>query len=103
VDQIEEHRRNPQEIKAMSQERIEPRPYLRLLLLAALLGLVSALITFIFLVLVNVGQSLIWEQAAQAVSVSTPIFTLVICSLGGLLVGVLVKVFGDHSGIYLLR
>jgi len=29
-----------------------------------------------------------------------PVFTLVICSLGGLLVGVLVKVFGDHSGIF---
>jgi len=84
----------------MSQERIEPRPYLRILLLAALLGLVSAVITFIFLVIVNVGQTLIWEQAAQAVGVSAPVFTLVICSLGGLLVGVLVKVFGDHSGIF---
>ena len=49
---------------------------------------------------VKVGQSLIWEQAAQAVGLSTPVFTLVICTLGGLLVGVLVKVFGDHSGIF---
>jgi len=84
----------------MSQERIQPRPYLKLLLLAALLGLVSAVITFIFLVLVNVGQTLIWEHAAQAVGVSTPVFTLVICTVGGLLVGVLVKIFGDHSGIF---
>jgi hypothetical protein len=43
---------------------------------------------------------LIWEQAAQAVGVSPPVFTLVICALGGLLVGVLVKVFGDYSGIF---
>jgi H+/Cl- antiporter ClcA len=84
----------------MSQERIEPRPYLRLLLLAALLGLVSAVITFVFMVVVNVGQTLIWEQAVLAVGVSAPVFTLVICALGGLLVGVLVKVFGDHSGIF---
>ena len=84
----------------MSQERIEPRPYLRILLLAALLGFVSAVITFIFLVIVNVGQTLIWEQAALAMSMSVPVFTLVICTLGGLLVGVLVKVFGDHSGIF---
>ncbi len=84
----------------MSQERIQPRLYLKLLFLAAVLGLVSALITFIFLVLVHVGQTLIWEQAAQAVGVSTPVFTLVICTLGGLLVGVLVKIFGDHSGIF---
>ena len=84
----------------MSAERIEPSPYLKILLLAALLGLFSAVITFVFMVLVNVGQSLIWEQAAQAVGVSVPVFTLVICTLGGLLVGVLVKIFGDHSGIF---
>ena len=84
----------------MNRERIEPQPYLKVLLSAAVLGLISAGITFIFLVLVEAGQSLIWEQAARAVGVSVPVFTLVICSLGGLLVGVLVKVFGDHSGIF---
>ena len=84
----------------MSQERIQPRPYLKLLILAALLGLISAAITYLFLVLVHVGQTLIWEQAARAVGISAPIFTLVICTLGGLLVGVLVKIFGDHSGIF---
>src|SRR5512143_1297309 len=84
----------------MSQERIQPWPYLKLLTLAALLGLVSAAITFIFLVVVHIGQTLIWEQAAHAMGLSTPIFTLIVCTLGGLLVGVLVKVFGDHSGIF---
>jgi H+/Cl- antiporter ClcA len=84
----------------MNAERIEPRPYLRVLLLAALLGLFSAAITFIFLVMVELGQTLIWEQAAHAVGMSVPVFTLVICTLGGLLVGVLVKFFGDHSGIF---
>ncbi len=48
----------------MSQERIQPRPYLKLLVLAAVLGLISAVITFLFLVLVHEGQALIWEQAA---------------------------------------
>jgi H+/Cl- antiporter ClcA len=84
----------------MSRERIEPQPYLKVLLLAALLGLFSAAITFIFLVLVNVGQAAIWDQAALAAGVSMPVFTLLICTLGGLLVGVLVKIFGDHSGIF---
>jgi len=84
----------------MSQEKIQPRPYAKLLMLAALLGLISAAITFIFLVLVNVGQSLIWKQAAHAVGLPLPLFTLLICTLGGLLVGVLVKIFGDHSGIF---
>jgi len=84
----------------LSQDRIQPRPYLKLLLLAALLGLLSALITFVFLVLVHAGQALVWEQIAQAVGLSPPVFTVLICTLGGLLVGVLVKVFGDHSGIF---
>lgn len=84
----------------MAQEKIQPRPYLKLLVLAALLGVISAVITFIFLVVVHAGQKVIWEQAAQAVGVSAPVFTLLICTLGGLLVGVLVKIFGDHSGIF---
>jgi hypothetical protein len=59
---------------------------LKLLLLAVLLGLVSAVITFIFLVLVKTGQLLIWEQAAQAVGIDLRVFTLVICTVGGLVV-----------------
>jgi H+/Cl- antiporter ClcA len=84
----------------MIEEKIEPRPYLRLLLLAALLGLMSAVITFVFVVLVHEGQYLVWEQLAQAVGLPAPLFTLLVCTLGGLLVGVLVKTFGDHSGIF---
>lgn len=84
----------------MSQEKIQPRPYLKLLALAAMLGLISAVMTFVFMVLVHQGQSLIWDQAAQAVGVAPQVFTLAICALGGLLVGVLVKVFGDHSGVF---
>lgn len=84
----------------MTQEAIEPRPYLKVLLLAALLGLISAVMTFIFIAAVHVGQNLLWEQAAQAVGLAMPAFTIIVCTLGGLLVGVLVKVFGDHSGIF---
>ena len=84
----------------MSEERIQPRPYLKLLLLTALLGLFSAVATFVFMVLVHEGQGLIWEQAATASGLALPIFTIIVCTLGGLLVGVLVKVFGDHSGIF---
>ncbi len=84
----------------MSHERIQPRPYLKVLLVAAILGLIAAVITFVFMLLVNVGTKLVWERAAWAVGPSAPVFTLLVCALGGLLVGVLVKVFGDHSGIF---
>jgi H+/Cl- antiporter ClcA len=84
----------------MSQERIQPRPYLKMMLLAAVLGVASAVITFIFVVLVHAGQTIVWEQIARSVGLSTPVFTLLVCTLGGVLVGVLVKIFGDHSGIF---
>ena len=48
----------------MDSETIQPRPYLKLLLWAALLGLISAVITFNFMALVNVGTSALWETAA---------------------------------------
>jgi len=84
----------------MNDETIQPRPYLKLLLFAALLGLISAVITFVFMALVNVGTSAVWETAAAATGLSTQVFTLLVCTIGGLLVGVLVKIFGDHSGIF---
>ena len=75
----------------MDSETIQPRPYLKLLLFAALLGLISAVITFVFMALVNVGTSAVWETAAAATGLSTQVFTLLVCTIGGLLVGVLVK------------
>jgi H+/Cl- antiporter ClcA len=32
--------------------------------------------------------------------IAPPVFTLLVCTLGGLVVGLLVKLFGDHSGIF---
>lgn len=83
-----------------NNETIQPRPYLKLLLLAALLGLGSAFITFGFMALVQAGQMALWEQAAAAVGLSTPLFTVLVCASGGLLVGLAVRFFGDHSGIF---
>ena len=82
------------------KSRIEPRPYLKLLLLSAALGLISAMITFVFQGLVRAGQLLVWTRTAQAAGLPAPIFTLIVCALGGLLVGALVRIFGDYSGIF---
>jgi H+/Cl- antiporter ClcA len=84
----------------MSKKRIEPGPYVKLLMLAAVLGLISAVITFGFLGLVHLGQVLVWKRVATATGLSEAVFTLVVCVLGGLIVGVLVRIFGDHSGIF---
>lgn len=75
-------------------------PYLKLLALVVLIGLMSALLTFAFVVLVNQGTSLIWDELAAMSGLDPRLFTLLICTLGGLVVGLLVKQFGDHNAIF---
>jgi H+/Cl- antiporter ClcA len=84
----------------MIDPQARPKPYFRLMALVALIGVVSAVVTFVFIVLVHQGTGLIWEQTAQRVGINSRLFTLLICTFGGLLVGLLVKLFGDHSGIF---
>ena len=84
----------------MIDPQARPGPYIKLLALVALLGLISALVTFVFITLVHHGTFLLWTEAAQALGMDQRLFTLLVCTLGGLLVGLLVKLFGDHSGIF---
>ena len=84
----------------MIDPQARPAAYIKLLALVAVLGVISALITFVFMALVHQGTTLIWEQAAMAVGIDLRLFTILVCTLGGLLVGLLVKLFGDHSGIF---
>jgi H+/Cl- antiporter ClcA len=76
------------------------RPYVRLLALVTLLGIVSALVTFGFMAVVNQGINLIWEEVRLTIGLDARLFTLLVCAIGGLLVGLLVKLFGDHNAIF---
>ncbi len=84
----------------MIDPQAKPASYVKLLALVSLLGLISALITFGFIALVHQGTYLLWEEAAQALGLDTRLFTVMVCTLGGLLVGLLVKLFGDHNAIF---
>ena len=84
----------------MIDTQAKPRPYVGLLALAALLGLITAVVTFVFIVLVHAATRLVWEQAASLAGLPPPVWTILICTVGGLLVGLLVRAFGDHSGIF---
>ena len=84
----------------MIDPQAKPGPYIKLLALVVVLGLLSALVTFAFMALVHMGTGAIWEQAAAALGMDTRLFTVLICTLGGLLVGLLVKLFGDHNAIF---
>ncbi len=85
---------------AMIDPQAKPAAYIKLLAFVALLGVSCALVTFVFMALVQQGTALIWEQAAAMLGVDPRLFTIVVCTSGGLLVGLLVKLFGDHSGIF---
>jgi H+/Cl- antiporter ClcA len=84
----------------MIDPQANPKSYIRLMVLVTLLGFVSAIVTFVFMAFVHQGTRLVWEQIALALGIDMRLFTLLVCTLGGLLVGLLVKVFGDHSGIF---
>jgi H+/Cl- antiporter ClcA len=80
--------------------QVQPKPYVRLTILALVMGLATAVITFAFVAVVQILTDALWVDAADAIRVPSGVFALVVCSLGGLLVGVLVRIFGDHSGIF---
>ncbi len=84
----------------MIDPQASPARYIKLLAFVVVLGLVSALVTFAFIALVSVGTGAIWDQAAQTLGLDTRLFTVLVCTLGGLLVGLLVKLFGDHNAIF---
>jgi H+/Cl- antiporter ClcA len=84
----------------MIDPQARPAPYIKLLALVILLGLISALVTFTFIALVHQGTRLVWEQTALVVGIDPRLFTIAVCALGGLLVGLLVKLFGDHNAIF---
>ena len=84
----------------MIDPQAKPRPYIRLMLLVAVTGFVSALITFLFVTLSNQLTALVWDNASLVLGLDPRIFTLLVCTLGGLLVGLLVKIFGDHNAIF---
>ena len=84
----------------MIDPQAKPAAYIKLLAFVAVLGALSALVTFVFMTLVHQGTVLIWEQAAAALGMDLRLFTILVCTTGGLLVGLLVKLFGDHTGIF---
>ena len=84
----------------MDNDAIQPRPFLKLMLLAALMGLMSAVVTFAFIWVVHELQGLLWDHVSSLGGTWTAILTVLICTIGGVVVGVLVKIFGDHTGIF---
>jgi len=84
----------------MIDPQARPASYFKLMALVVALGVISALVTFAFIALVQMGTQRLWEGAAQSLGLDMRLFTILVCTAGGLLVGLLVKGFGDHNGIF---
>jgi len=66
----------------------------KLLLLCALIGAVSGLIFWLFLLVLNLGTQLLWEKIPEGSAFR--LYPLVICAAGGLIIGIFRKFFGDY-------
>jgi H+/Cl- antiporter ClcA len=84
----------------MIDPQARPVSYIKLLALVILLGLISAVLTFAFIALVHQSIHLLWVEFAHMLGIDQRIFTLLVCLAGGLIVGLLLKRFGDHSSIF---
>jgi H+/Cl- antiporter ClcA len=84
----------------MIDPQAQLKSYLKLLGLVILLSVAVAVITFAFMAIVHQGTALLWETVAEELGLDPRLFTVLVCTFGGLLVGLLVKYFGDHSGIF---
>jgi len=84
----------------MIDPQAKAKPYFRLMLLVAVMGVVSAFITWLFISIVNGLIAVLWDQAGDALGLEDWMFTLIVCTFGGLVVGLLVKLFGDHNAIF---
>jgi H+/Cl- antiporter ClcA len=83
------------------REQIDWRGYLRVLLYAALLGVVMALLAFSFLALLKVGTQFLTQSVPHLLWPGTTfnLTTLLIAIVGSLLVGVAIYYTGEHTGL----
>jgi len=86
---------------AAAQEQDDWRAYLRVLLYAALFGIVMALLAFAFLALLKIGTQFLTQSVPHLLWPGTNfnLTTLLIAVVGGLLVGVAIYYTGEHTGI----
>ena len=64
------------------------------LLYTILLGAVVGAIIWAFLKVMNLGIEFLWDYVPS--KISFPLYTLIICTVGGLLIGLWKKKFGDY-------
>jgi len=80
------------------KEIIGQSDYIKLVILVAVMAVPIALLTFIFLGLYTKGGQWVRETLPAALSISQPVCTILVATLGGLLVGLCLRYLGVRHG-----
>ena len=80
------------------RELLASADYIRLVLWIAVMAIPIALLTLIYLALYKGGTSLVWETIPEALNIPHPLYTIVVATLGGLLVGLGLRYLGVRHG-----
>jgi H+/Cl- antiporter ClcA len=79
-------------------EMLASSDYIRLVLWVAVMAVPAALLTLIYLALYKSGTSLVWETLPETLNISRPVYTILVATLGGLLVGLGLRYLGVRHG-----
>ena len=80
------------------KEILERSDYVQLMLWIALIALPIGLLTLIYLFLYHGGITLVWETIPDTLNISRPVYTILVATLGGLLVGLGLRYLGVRHG-----
>jgi H+/Cl- antiporter ClcA len=72
--------------------------YIRLLLWIVVMAVPVGLLTLAYLLVYKGGSHLVWETVPDALSISRPVYTILVATLGGLLVGLGLRYLGVRHG-----
>jgi len=72
--------------------------YIKLIIWVAIMAVFVALLTLIYLALYNLGGQLTREMLPAALNISRPVYTILVATLGGLLVGLGLRYLGVRHG-----
>ena len=79
------------------------REFTKLLLAAALIGVLAGTVTLLFITLVNLGIEFIYSSLPALLGFSgepKPLYIFAVATLAGLLVGLLVRIFGEKPALF---
>ena len=81
--------------EALKEKRkIKIKNQLDLWLFCALIGAVAGALVWVILKVMSLGMELIWTWIPGKISM--PYYTLIVCTAGGVIIGVFRKIFGDY-------